>query len=257
MKLHLLSLLLAQGLIDNAIAQFHRVKINNVQPESEKSPRKLTNFQCTLMIKAVKYGDEEGGIQHVEEVPECHLEGSTLPTPLVNMPSWLSEKFVNHEVVSNLDSIELSEALVYDEGIYIPNGAQASFVKGSEERRNRLLNQAQQASRSVVAMRITNSGNSDPSESNSALSDSIFGNGNDNWNLKNAYAACTYNELTFTKGTGNGILDVSTAATNNDNAIIEEALSNLSLSPDSYNHVSTCNSSSSKLRHLQNSIVFF
>ena len=87
----LLTVALAQGLLEDASAAFHKVKINNTMPKSKG--RKLYNFQCTLMIKAVMYG--EGFGQHVEEIPECHLEGATLPTPLINMPSWLSEKFVN------------------------------------------------------------------------------------------------------------------------------------------------------------------
>ena len=235
MKLQLISLFLAQGLFENALAKNHRVKIQNEQPKSKG--RKLTNFQCTLMIKAVMYGDEVNS-QHVEEIPECHLSGSALPVPLVNMPSWLSEKFINHEVVSNVDSLQLSEALVYDdgEGIYIPAEAQASFVQGPEERRNRRLTQA---NRSIVAMRITNAGQSAPSESNSALADSIFGSSGDSYNLKNGYNSCTYGQMTFSEGTGNGVIDVSTTASNDDNVIINAALASAGISSSSYNNVSS------------------
>ena len=171
MKVQLLSLfLLAQG----ALAKNHRVKIQNEQPKSKG--RKLTNFQCTIMIKVVMHADDEGNTQHVEEIPECLLSGSALPVPLVNMPSWLSEKFINEEVVSNADSLQLSEALVHEEGIYIPSEAQASFIQGPEERRNRRLTKAE---RSVVAMRITNAGQDAPSETRSALADSIFGSSGD------------------------------------------------------------------------------
>jgi hypothetical protein len=235
MKLQLISLFLAQGLFENALAKNHRVKIQNEQPKSKG--RKLTNFQCTLMIKAVMYGDEVNS-QHVEEIPECHLSGSALPVPLVNMPSWLSEKFINHEVVSNVDSLQLSEALVYDdgEGIYIPAEAQASFVQGPEERRNRRLTQA---NRSIVAMRITNAGQSAPSESNSALADSIFGSSGDSYNLKNGYNSCTYGQMTFSEGTGNGVIDVSTTASNDDNVIINAALANAGITSSTYNNVSS------------------
>jgi len=236
MKLQLISLFLAQGLFENALAKNHRVKIQNEQPKSKG--RKLTNFQCTLMIKAVMYGDEVNS-QHVEEIPECHLSGSALPVPLVNMPSWLSEKFINQEVASNADSLQLSEALVYDEGIYIPAEAQASFVQGPEERRNRFLNHGQ-SSRTVVAMRITNAGQANPSESNSALADSIFGSSGDSYNLKNGYNACTYGTYTFTEGTGNGITEVSTSANNDDSDIINEALGNAGIGQGSYNHVMAC-----------------
>ena len=131
----------------------------------------------------------------------------------------------------------MSEALIYDEGIYIPAEAQASFVQGPEERRNRLLSNGQ-ATRSIVAMRITNAGNASPSESNSALADSIFGTSGDSYNLKNGYNSCTYGALTFTEGTGNGIIDVNTAASNDDNVIINAALSAAGISESTYNYVS-------------------
>ena len=191
------------------------------------------------MIKAVMHADEEGNNQHVEEVPECHLSGSALPVPLLNMPSWLSDKFIDQEVVSNVDSLQLSEALVYDdgEGIYIPAEAQASFVQGPEERRNRRLTQA---NRSIVAMRITNAGQADPSESNSALADSIFGSNGDSYNLKNGYNSCTYGQLTFSEGTGNGVIDVSTATSNKkDTEITDAALAKAGISSSSYDNVSS------------------
>ena len=94
MKLQLFQLFLASGLFQNTLAKKHRVKIQNERPQSKG--RELNNFQCTLMIKAVMLEDGVGGPQHIEEQPECLIEGSALPFPLVNMPSWLSENLHSH-----------------------------------------------------------------------------------------------------------------------------------------------------------------
>ena len=105
----IITALLGAGLADKTLAKNSRLRIpNNKQPQSDG--RKLSNFQCTLLIKAIAYDEKHG-----EEIPECLLPGNSLPTPLVNMPTWLSEKFVNEEIVSNVDSLELSEALLFME----------------------------------------------------------------------------------------------------------------------------------------------
>ena len=87
-------------------------------------------------------------------------------------------------------------------------------------------------------MRVTNSGQAGPSETNAALADSIFGSAGDSYNLKTGYNACTYGQYTFYEGTGNGIIDVATAVANDDNTILNAALANAGLSSGSYNHVS-------------------
>ena len=191
----------------------------NEQPRTKG--RKLTNFQCTLLIKAVQYE-----WNHIEESLECQLLGSSLPTPLVNMPTWLTEKFVNEEIDSNVDSLELSEALLYGEGIYIPAGAQASLVKGTDDRRRRL---SSKATHSLMAMRISNSGQNSPSFTNEELADSIFGDAGDVFNLKNGYNECSYGGFIINAGTGNGVVDVSLTTTNDHSTLTNAALSDSGL----------------------------
>ena len=221
---------LGAGLAEKTLAKNQRLRITNKQPESQG--RKLTNFQCTLFIKAVQYEDK-----HIEESPECQLPGASLPTPLVNMPTWLSEKFENEEIDSNVDSLELSEALIYGEGIYIPAGAQASLVKGSDDRRRRRLTKA---TYSLMAMRISNSGQNGPSFSNAQLADSIFGDAGDVFNLKNGYNECSYGDFIINAGTGNGVVDVNLAETNDHSILTNAALSDSGLTGGgAYDFVST------------------
>jgi len=223
---------LGAGLAEKTLAKNQRLRIpTNKQPPSKG--RKLTNFQCTLFIKATQYEDK-----HIEESPECQIPGNSLPTPLVNMPTWLSEKFLNEEIDSNVDSLELSEALIYGEGIYIPAGAQASLVKGTDDKRRRRLNKS---TYSLMAMRISNSGQNAPPLSNSALADSIFGDNGDVFNLKNGYDECSYGGFIVNPGTGNGVVDVGLTEANDHSTLTNAALTSAGLNNGgAYDFVMSC-----------------
>jgi hypothetical protein len=226
----IISFFVSQGLICSALAKNQRLRApKNQQPKS--GGRKLTNFECTLVIKAIAYDETHG-----EEILECQLPGDGLPIPLVNMPDWLSEKFSNGDIVSNVDSLKLSEALIHDgEEIYIPSDSQASLVKGTDDRRRRLTT----GNLTLMAMRVTNTGQTNPSYTNAGFADSIFGDAGDVFNLKSGYDQCSYGKLTFSAGNGNGVVDVSTSVSNDDNTITDAALIAAGLgSGGGYNHVS-------------------
>ena len=213
-----LSLMAYQSIIGLAAAKSNGLRVpERKDPTSEG--RRLKNFDCTLFIKAVEYGGNRS-----EKIPECLLPGETLPRPFTNIPDWLKEKFENNQIASNVDSLSLSEAFVRNKKIYIPPQSKASLVKGKNERARHL--QTNPDPKTVVAMRITNSGQQQPSLSNSGFADSIFGDASvDPFNLRIGYEQCSYGKLTFTEGTGNGVVDVTTAVANDDNTIVNEALS--------------------------------
>ena len=186
----------------------------NVQHQS--ASRKLTNFDCLLLIKTVHYENHDE-----KTVLDCQINGSP-PLSIVNIPSWLNEKFQRDEINSNRDILKISQALVSSEGIYIPTGAQTSIIKDSNRRR--LVTSGE---KSIIAMRVSVDGLADPSLSLAEFSDSIFGTDTDEFNLVSGFASCSYNKLTFTNGIGqdivDGMLDVDVGSVTNDDDIIWQA----------------------------------
>ena len=201
------------------------------------------------MIKVMYYAPsfkeegEGGGRQYSEQIPECLLPGATLSSPLINMPTWLSDKFANEEVDSNVDSLKLSEAFVFDEGIYIPSGAETSFKKAPEDLKRRLLSDKFTGNRTIRAVRVSNQGQTAPYYSNAQLADKIFGSAGDQFNLASGYADCSNNQLTFSPGGngGNGVLDVdfSPGITNEESLLVTEASNQYYQQPPLDDHVST------------------
>ena len=209
-------------------------------PKNSEHGRKLFNLECTLMLKAISYP----GRSMSEMVPECRLPGSILPSPLINMPTWLSDKFANGEVVSNVDSLRLSEAFLFDEGIYVPSGAETSFVKAPENHKRRLLSGRTTGNKSLRFLHVLNEGQEQYYEefyydSTYFYSNRIFGAHGDEWNLS-AFAICSNNQLTFSPGgSGNGVLDIELSVENTVSAIVTAALLQYDTPPALDDHVST------------------
>ena len=212
-----------------------------INQPAKSEGRKLFNLECILMIKVVHSRRPVGKFTS-EQIPGCLLPGATLPSPLINMPTWLSDKFTNQEVISNVDSLKMSEAFVSDKGIYIPSGAETSFEKApAEDRKRRLLSGKTTGNRTVRAIRVSNEGQAAPSYSNAELADKIFGSAGDQFNLASGFADCTYNQLTFSAGgtDGNGVLDVNLPGVSSDEeTLVMVASLQYDQSPPKDDHVS-------------------
>ena len=210
----LLSVVLKLLLLSKALGKKH-LRLHLKQQQSER--RKLANFDCLLLIKAIHYQDYES------TVLDCQINGSP-PLTLFNMPSWLNEKFQKDQINSNSDILKISQALVSAEGIYIPSGAQTSIVNDSNRRR--LVTSGE---KSLIAMRVSVNGQSEPSFTLAQFSDSIFGTDTDEFNLVSGFASCSYDKLTFAVGLGqnvtDGMIDVDVdSVVNNDLTIWQAAL---------------------------------
>ena len=216
LKFLALSSVLLQGLVScSSGANVENDTASNVihNLHSKAETRKLTNIECLLLIKYSAYAksDSSGDVLHQIDL-ECLLDGAAAPLPIINMPGWLSDKMDNHEIVSNSDSLQLSEVLLSNEGLSIPPGAQASVRQG--ENRRRLA--ATTGSRSVVVLRTNMSQFGDlrtPTFSSSQLSDMFFSTDGDVYNMKVMFEQCSYSALTFYPGTGdnvsNGVIDAT------------------------------------------------
>ena len=213
-----LSSVLLQGLVNcssgaNIKNDTTRETVHNLHPKAET--RKLTNIECLLLIKYSAYTKSDsssGDVLHHQTDLECLLDGATYPLPIINMPPWLSDKMDDNEIVSNSDSLQLSEVLLSNEGLSIPPGAQASIRQG--ENRRRLA--ATTGSRSVVVLRTNMSPFGDlrtPTYTVNQLSDKFFSTDGDAFNMKVFFEQCSYSALTFYPGTGdnvtNGVIDVT------------------------------------------------
>ena len=187
--------------------------IYNLQSKAET--RKLIHIECLLLIKYSTYGTSENGddVLHQTDL-ECLFDGAAAPIPFINMPAWLSDKMDNNEIVSNSDSLQLSEVLLSNEGLSIPPGAQASVRQGENRRR---LAAATTGRRSVVVLRTNMDYFGDvngepPTYSTGELSDMFFSTDGDAFNMNVMYDQCSYSALTFYPGTGdnvsNGVIDL-------------------------------------------------
>ena len=205
--------------------------------DQQSERRKLTNIDCLLLIKTIHYET------HETTVLDCHISGS-LPLPIVNTPSWLNEKLQKGQINSNSDILKMSQALVSSEGIHIPSGGETLLI--NDGKRRRLVTSGE---KSLIAMRVSVGGQSNPSFTSAEFSDSIFGTNGDKFNLVSGFASCSYNKLTFTTGIGqnviDGMIDVNVGSLTNDhNTIWDAALKANNWSFDvkpPYDHVSTRN----------------
>ena len=236
---------LVQSLFTRSFGNRTGLKINQQESKSKRR-RKLTNIDCLLLIKSIEYQRERVSGTEKDESLDCLLDGEDFPIPIVGMPSWLEDKLYNDELNSNNDILGMSEAFISNEGIYIPANGQTSIRRKEESR-----HLAVKRKRSVIAMRVSVTGQAPPSSSStSELSNSIFGTSGDEFNLVSAFAQCSYDKLKFLPGTDyydpdliDGVMDVELGPiTNNHEDIYKAALAskgwNFTFKKPPYDHVS-------------------
>ena len=188
--------------------------------------RRLRELKCILLIKITHYETHETTTLDCQPIATLDGENiSSKPLTLENIPDWLSEKLEKDEIHSNSDILEMSEAIVSEEGnINIPIGAQASFISEDNESRRKRRHLSVTGNKSVLAMLIKGNNLNTPSYNRKTLSNKIFGTDGDVYNLKTGYSACSYDKLQFSPTTGtnifNGVMTVDLGNVNNDSADI-------------------------------------
>ena len=194
------------------------IEWKNEDPDSKV---RFSNLECLLLIKVIH------SESHDSTELECLFPRDKLPKAIREIPQWLKTKLDNNEISSNKDFLQLSEALVSKNEIYIPSEAASTIIKSTTD--NRRLSNSEGA-RTVIAMKIDVNGQEPISYTSAYLSDSIFGTITDELNLVSGYAACSYGKLNFSAGTqGQDITDgvieitVDSVANKEDRIIVEAA----------------------------------
>ena len=196
------------------------IEWKNEDPDSKVT--RFSNLECLLLIKVIH------SESHDSTELECLFPRDKLPKAIREIPQWLKTKLDNNEISSNKDFLQLSEALVSKNEIYIPSEAASTIIKSTTD--NRRLSNSEGA-RTVIAMKIDVNGQEPISYTSAYLSDSIFGTITDELNLVSGYAACSYGKLNFSAGTQgqditDGVIEISvdSVANNRDRIIVEAAL---------------------------------
>jgi hypothetical protein len=205
---------------------------DHIIPSGSNKSRRLADFTCVLLIKITHYETHETTTLDCQ--PIVPMDGETSigskPLTLKNVPEWLSEKLDRDEIHSNSDTLQMSEAIVSEEGsIEIPSGAQASIISMEDnESRQRRRHLTTTGSKSVLALLIKTNNLNAPTYTRKELRDEIFGTDGDVYNLKTGYSACSYDKLQFypsTTGTGvfEGVMTVDLGTVNNESSNIWQA----------------------------------
>lgn len=209
--------------------------------------RHLSEATCNLVVKVVLF---EGGSQ-LREV-ECFFPSDDTFRPIENKPEWLLERLSNNQIASNIDTLYMSEAIIYDSKISIPSGANVYIEEKRDKTNNSDHRRSVTGTKSMVALRVVAT-DAETTMGVSTLEDEIFGTNGDPFNMRSQYLTCSFNQLDFvpatTSGVTNGVYQVTpqgltalgTSHTTFQNTVINTANAQLGGTMSSlFDHVMQC-----------------